>query len=134
MDVFIRRDGIFGGVCGGLAYRTGIHVGVLRLLMILSMFLSMGLTLFIYFAAVVSFPNPITRAFGDRPQFLGVCHNFSKRIGLHESWLRFFTLIAFVFTAFAPVFAVYMIMFFIMSASTEPGFKKPSDSNVRDVN
>lgn len=134
MNVFVRRDGVFGGVCGGLAHRTNLPPNLIRLLMILSMFLSFGVTLLLYFAAVVAFPNPLSLAIGDRPQFLGVCHHFSKKIGLHESWLRFFTLVAFIFTAFAPVFGVYMILFLVMTATSEPVHRDPSDSRVRDVN
>ena len=134
MNVFVRRDGVFGGVCGGLAHVTGLPVVVLRLLMIGSMILSAGLTVLLYIAAVLAFPNPLSLALGDRPQFLGVCHHFSKKIGIHESWLRFFALVGFVLTAFAPVFAVYMIMFIVMNVTTEPVHTEPSDSSVRDVN
>lgn len=134
MNVFVRRDGVFGGVCGGLAHVTKLPVAVLRLLMIGSMILSLGLTLLLYFAAVVAFPNPLSLALGERPMFLGVCHHFAKKIGLHESWLRFFTLVGLIVTAFAPVFAVYMIMFIVMNVTTEPVHSEPSDSNVRDVN
>ena len=133
--VFVRRNGVFGGVCGGLAYKLDVPAFVLRLALTVSFLCTFGITLLIYFAAVLAFPNEFTQAFGTQPKFLGVCHRLAPKLNIHETWLRFALLIAFVFTAFVPVFAAYMLVFVIMAATDESGNSRPQNpSGVRDVN
>lgn len=130
--VFIRQNGVLGGVCGGLALKLDIPVFILRLALVLSFFCTFGLSLLIYLSAVMAFPSTLTAAFGDHPKFLGVCHKLAPKLGVHETWLRFSVLVAWIFTAFIPVFGIYMIVFLVLSASESSPQKNPS--GVRDVN
>lgn len=130
--VFIRQNGVFGGVCGGLALKLDIPVFILRLALVISFFFTFGVSILIYLSAVMAFPSRMTQAFGDAPKFLGVCHKLAPKLGVHETWLRFSVLVAWILTAFVPVFAVYIIVFLVMSATESTPAKNPS--GVRDVN
>ena len=136
MDVFVRKNGVIGGVCGGLSAKLRVNVVLVRFLMLASAFFSLGLTVILYLAAVFAFPNLLTVQFGDRPMFLGVCHRLSKNLSLHESWLRFLVLVLWIFTGFLPVFVIYIVLFLAMGGTEEQAFKRPSssDGRVRDVN
>lgn len=131
--VFIRKNGVFGGVCGGLASKLDIPAVVLRLALFVSFFCTFGITLLIYFSAVVAFPNEFTVAFGNQPKFLGVCHRLAPKFNVHETWMRFAVLIAWVFTGFFPVFAIYMLVFLFLTASVTSG-PTQNPSGFRDVN
>jgi|GEM_PF-2982804 len=134
-SVFIRKDGVFGGVCGGLASKLDIPAFVLRLALVVSFFCTFGLTLLIYFAAVLSFPNQLTVAFTNQPKFLGVCHRLAPKFNVHETWMRFAILIVFAFTGFLPVFAVYMLAFLILAAADSSDSNGTRNSSgFRDVN
>jgi phage shock protein PspC (stress-responsive transcriptional regulator) len=133
IDVFIRKDGLVGGVCGGLARKLDIPAFVLRIALVVSFFCTFGITLLIYFAAVVSFPNQLTAAFTNQPKFLGVCHRLAPKFNIHETWMRFALLVVFIFTGFVPVFAGYMLVFLIMAATTEES-RPRNPSGFRDVN
>jgi phage shock protein PspC (stress-responsive transcriptional regulator) len=130
-QIFIRRNGVFGGVCGGLAYKLDVPVFIIRLALLASLFFTAGITLLLYIVAVFAFPNEFTIAFGDRPMVLGVCHNLAPKMGIHESWLRFFALLLWVFTGFVPVFVIYMIVYLINSPTQKV---ETRSSGVRDVN
>jgi len=133
--VFIRKNGVFGGVCGGLAYKLDIPAFVLRLALLVSAFCTFGLTLLIYFAAVVAFPNTLTAAFIEQPKFLGVCKRLAPKFNIHVTWMRFAILTVFVFTGFLPVFAVYMLAFLILaSTDSGSGARMDNPSGFRDVN
>jgi len=136
MEVFVRKNGVFGGVCGGIADKLKVNVVLVRVLMLISAVCSFGLTFILYLAAVLSFPNVITLQFGDRPIFLGVCHNLAKKLKLHESWVRFMVLVLWIFTAFFPVFIIYMILFLLTGGlnDSKPINTPGSDGRVRDVN
>jgi phage shock protein PspC (stress-responsive transcriptional regulator) len=136
MEVFVRQKGLLGGVCGGLAVKLRLNVVLLRFLMLVSAFFSLGLTIILYLAAVFAFPNRLTVQLGERPVFLGVCHRISRNLKLHESWLRFLVLVLWIFTGFIPVFAVYMIVFLALGGVEEQSYRRPdsNDSRVRDVN
>jgi len=136
MDTFIRKDGVFGGVCGGLASKLDIPVFVLRLALVVSFFCTFGITVLIYFAAVVAFPNQLTAHFSNQPKFLGVCHRLAPKFNVHETWMRFALLIVFIFTGFVPVFAGYMLVFLILSApdSSPNSSRSHNPSGFRDVN
>ena len=136
MDVFVRRDPVFGGVCGGLAAKLRVNVVLIRLIMLVSAFFSFGLTAILYLAAVFAFPNVITVQFGERPIFMGVCHKLAKSLSLHESWLRFIVLVFWIFTGFVPVFVVYMVLFLALGGPEGPTYRRqqPNDGRVRDVN
>ncbi len=132
-SVFVRKNGVFGGVCGGLAAQLNLPVFILRAALLVSVFFTFGLTLLIYWAAIVAFPNELTVNFGDGPKFLGVCHRLAPKLRIHETWLRFFTLVLWICTAFLPVFAVYMLLFLISTvATTDDTASNPS--GFRDVN
>ncbi len=130
-NVFIRRSGLFGGVCGGLAARLGIHVLILRIALWVSFLCTFGVTFLVYLSAVISFPSELTINFGDQPKFLGVCHKLAPKLGIHETWLRFIALVSCIFTAFIPIFAIYMILFLINIKTQSHGV---DSSGVRDVN
>lgn len=130
-NIFIRKNGVFGGVCGALALKLNTPTFILRLVLLISCFCTFGLTFLIYLSAVLAFPSELTAGFGDQPKFLGVCHKWAPKLGVHETFLRFLTLVVWIFTAFLPVFAVYMILF-LVNAATDDGGGSPSD--VRDVN
>ncbi|MGH1468987.1 MAG: PspC domain-containing protein [Bdellovibrionales bacterium] len=130
-NIFIRRDGVFGGVCGGLAFKLGVPVLILRIALWISFLCTFGLTFLIYLSAVVAFPSELTVNFGDQPKFLGVCHNLAPKLGVHETWLRFVTLVSWILTGFVPIFAVYMILF-LVNAATDNG--EIDSSGMRDVN
>lgn len=129
--MFIRRNGVFGGVCGGLAHTLDVPVFILRLALVIALPFTFGAAVLVYLAAVFAFPSELMAAFGDQPKFLGVCHKMAPKLGIHETWLRFFTLIAWIFTAFFPVFVVYMILF-LVNIATDEG--RPNPSGFRDVN
>ncbi len=135
---FVRRNGVFGGVCGGLAYALDLPVFLLRFALIASFFLTFGATFLIYMSAVFSFPSELTIAFDKGPKFLGVCFRLSKKMGISEHWLRFFTLLAFIFTGFLPVFAVYMILYLLIAEAQPVGYDvrsaRQNSSGMRDVN
>ena len=133
MEVFVRQNAIFGGVCGGLAVKLRVHVVLVRFLMLVSAFFSLGLTVILYLAAVFAFPNAIRVQFGERPVFLGVCHRLAKNLKLDESWLRFLALVLWMFTGFLPVFAIYMILFLAMGEKACER-SQPSDGRIKDVN
>jgi phage shock protein PspC (stress-responsive transcriptional regulator) len=130
--VFVRENGVFGGVCGGLAKRLDVPVFILRLALVISFFCTFGITFLVYLSAVLAFPTKLTLSFGEGPKFLGVCHRLAPRLGIHETWLRFSVLIAWIATAFVPVFALYMIAFLMMAMSENTQNENPS--GFRDVN
>lgn len=131
-SVFIRKNGVFAGVCGGLAAKLSLPVLLLRLALLVSFFFTFGFTFLIYLAAVFAFPSDLTVQFGDGPKFLGVCHKLAPKLGIHETWLRFVTLVLWICTAFLPVFAVYMILFLINTVTVSNSSSNPS--GFRDVN
>lgn len=131
-NLFVRKNGVFGGVCGGLADRLQISVLLIRVVVFLAIVSSVGLGLLIYFCAVVAFPNELSQAIGDRPQFLGVCHKLGKRLSIHEAWLRFCVLLAWIFTGFLPVFAIYIIAALVLSSTDDT--RSQGSSGIRDVN
>lgn len=133
-ETFIRRDAVFGGVCGGLAHKLSLPVTVLRILLLLSAFCTFGLTVLIYLAVVFSFPSELTAEIPDAPKFLGVCHKLAPKVGVSAAWLRFFTLVAWILTAFVPVFTAYLIIFLVQTATDDVASGPRSDSDVRDVN
>ena len=129
MDVFVRQNGVFGGICGGLAAKFGLNVVLIRFLMLVSAFCSLGLTVILYLAALFAFPNTLSVQFGERPVFLGVCHRLAKGLNLHESWLRFLALLLWIFTGFLPVFAIYTILFLVMGGVETQIYQESHGSN-----
>lgn len=138
---FIRRNGVLGGVCGGLSHQLDVPVVILRIALAISFFATFGITFLIYMAAVFSFPSEFTAAFGQGPKFLGVCHKLAPKVKIPETWLRFFTLLLWIGTGFLPVFVVYMIFFLFTAETVKTGGgnyqgvgRGPNTSGVRDVN
>ncbi len=130
-NIFIRKNGVFGGVCGGIALKLGFPVLILRIALLISFLFTFGVTFLVYLSVVISFPSEFTINFGDQPRFLGVCHKLAPKLGIHETWLRFITLVSWILTAFVPVFAVYMILF-LVNVTTQS--ESVNSSGVRDVN
>jgi len=135
MNIFIRQNGVIGGVCGGLSKSLGVHVAFIRLIFIVLCLATFGTSLLVYFFAMLSFPDVINTPYKEQPVFLGSCHKCAKSVGLHETWLRFFVLLASALTAFLPVFVIYVITSLVLGGTDEgtKGFSS-SDSDVRDVN
>ena len=63
-----RRNGIFLGVCAGVADYFGFDLGVTRILTVLCLIFFMPMTLLVYFALAILLPRkPLdTRSDGDR--------------------------------------------------------------------
>ena len=53
----VTQSGIIGGVCSGVAYSTGMNLGLVRAITFFSMFLDFGLTAIIYLAAWIFIPK-----------------------------------------------------------------------------
>lgn len=133
---FSRRDGVFGGVAGGLAHSLDVPVFAVRLALFISFFMSFGISLICYIAAVFAFPLHVFQVkYGDSPKVLGVCYKLAPKTGLPASWLRFITLLATFFTGFFPVLALYLITHLILNETRDEQQSRPfSNGNFRDVN
>lgn len=131
-EVLVRKNGVFAGVCGGLAEQLGISAPILRLLVFVSLFFTLGFTLLLYIAAVFSFPTEASLPYSETPKFLGVCAKLAPQLEMHPAWLRFLTLVIWIFTAFFPVFVAYLVVYLVQTATDD--VNKPDKSNMRDVN
>ncbi len=129
---FVRRDGVIGGVAGGLAYSLDIPVFFVRLGLILSVFL--GLPLLAYVAAVFAFPTKeYASAYPDSPKVFGVCYRLAPKVGISASWLRFFILLSIIPTGFFPVPVIYFAIH-LLTGEERGSNRFTGNRNFRDVN
>lgn len=132
----VRDNALIGGVAGGVAEIADVPVWIVRALMLVSVVFSAGITVFLYLAAVFSFPSRLQlRAFGETPKIFGLCYRMSKRLGVPVGWLRFCVLSFAIFTMFVPVAMVYFILHLVLE--DEPSryeARGPRAGNVRDLN
>jgi phage shock protein PspC (stress-responsive transcriptional regulator) len=112
---FLRQNAIVAGVAGGIAERFDLPTALVRLILFVSFFTSFGITLVLYFTAAISFTSRKRfEAYGEMPKVLGVCYSLAPTIGIDLGWMRFFLLLASVFTGFFPVPFFYFVSYFLI--------------------
>jgi len=113
-------DGVFAGVCEGIAKRFEVPAWAVRVLWLLSI-LGLGFGFLAYIILALCLPREDQPGLAHEKKFLGVCLKASKKFDMDVGLLR--SIVCFIaFSSLGTVFIVYVIMFFMLSdekSSTE---------------
>lgn len=107
-----RNDGWVCGIFEGLAYKTGMNPNLFRAIWLLSLLL-FGSGFLFYFILVMVIPHEQELISYERPKFLGVCHEISRRMGVELSLVRLMTVGSF-FLSLGTTFIVYCLLWVVL--------------------
>lgn len=106
------ENGIFAGVCQGMAEALDIDVVLLRIGWVLSIFL-LGFGVLFYIALALALPrrDKVGTAYDDK--VLGVCSRIAQKTYIEVGLVRFLALIA-LFMSFGCALLAYVILYFVL--------------------
>lgn len=105
-------DGIFSGVCAGLAKRLDLEPWLVRFLFVCSI-VFFGTGIFFYLLLTFSLPREDQLAHAHDKRIMGVCAMISKRSELDIGLTRFLALLL-LFTSFGWAIVAYIILYFAL--------------------
>jgi phage shock protein PspC (stress-responsive transcriptional regulator) len=106
------KDGVFFGVCKGLARTFEVQVGALRLAWLVSvLFMGAGLGLYLLLAICLPREDKLTEAM--QPWFLGVCAKISRRIEVEVGIVRLLAIIL-GFMSLGASLIGYIVLYFVL--------------------
>lgn len=105
-------DGIFAGVCKGLADRLGVDPWLVRVLWLLAVCV-FGTGLAIYIMLAIAFPRADKMQDAHKKKLLGVCYRLSKNSDLDLGLTRFLCIILACLSLGGTVIA-YIVLSFIL--------------------
>lgn len=105
-------DGIFSGVCAGIAKRLDLEPWLVRFLFVCSI-IFIGSGIFFYLLLTLSLPREdrLDRAYDKK--IMGVCSMISKRSELDIGLTRFLALLI-LFTSFGWAIVAYVVLYFAL--------------------
>lgn len=120
------QDGVFFGVCKGLARTFDVPVGMFRLIWILSV-LFFGTGLLLYFMLAVSLPREDKTYQALDAWLLGVCSKVSLRTDLEVGVVRFLAL-CLAFLSLGASVVGYIVLYFVLDEkkSAQSSANKPA--------
>lgn len=119
------KDGVFFGVCKGMAQALEIPVGLFRLLWLASvLFFGVGLGLYILLAA--SLPREDKLVESLEPKFLGVCAKISKRTLVEVGLVRFLAICLALLSMGATVVGYIVLYFVLDNQKTQSSDSRPA--------
>lgn len=119
------QDGVFFGVCKGLARNFDIPVGVFRLLWVLSV-LFFGAGIWLYLMLAVSLPREDKVVQALDSYILGVCSKIAVRSDLDVGIVRFLAL-CLAFLSLGASIVGYIVLYFVLdSKKTQSSDNKPA--------
>lgn len=111
------KDGVFFGVCKGLARTFEVPVGAFRLLWLAStLFLGVGLGLYILLA--ICLPREDRLAEASKPWLLGVCSRLSEKLDIEIGVVRFLTVVLGLLSGGAAIIA-YLVLYVVFRLNKE---------------
>jgi len=110
-------DGIFLGVCKGLADRFQVDVMLVRIIWFCSVFF-WGTGLLLYVALAVSFPKTTSLADAFDGKIFGVCGRFSRRFDIDVGLVRAGAILS-LFLSGGATFLVYCGLYFVLPTHEE---------------
>lgn len=117
-------DGIFAGVCKGLADALGADVAVVRIIWIVAFFIA-GFGGLLYIALAFALPRRDRVEQGNQDKILGVCLALSKRFDMEVGLVRLFALFSLCLSLGGTVLG-YFVLYFVLPA--EDRKEKPVNS------
>jgi phage shock protein PspC (stress-responsive transcriptional regulator) len=115
----LRQNPVVAGVAGGIAEALDLPAWLIRLLLFISVFTTVGFTLLLYLAAAFSFSSKKHfENFGEAPKIFGGCYYASRRMGLDVGWVRFAVLTTSILTGFFPVPFLYVVFHLFSKSPT----------------
>lgn len=106
------QDGVFFGVCKGLAKTFEVPVGVFRLIWVLSV-LFFGAGLWLYLLLAISLPREDKAVEALNPVVLGVCSKIAVKTDVEVGVVRFLTICLSLMSMGATLVG-YIVLYFVM--------------------
>jgi len=110
-------DGVFAGVCKGIARRFEVPVWTIRVLWLLSI-LGLGFGFLTYFILAICLPREDKLANAYQKKFLGVCLKASKKFDMDVGILRSITCFV-ALSSLGTVLIIYFLLFFTLSDESD---------------
>lgn len=118
----VRADnGIFGGICAGLAQRFDVPAWAVRVLWLMAIF-AWGTGLALYLIAWYCVPKASNQANARQPRFLGVCARVGQALEIDVAVVRILAVFA-ALASLGTFFIVYLVLHIIVP-------KRGSDRNL----
>ncbi len=108
-------DGIFSGVCAGLAKRLDLEPWLVRFLFVCSI-IFFGTGIFFYLLLTLSLPREDRLSHAFEKRIMGVCSMISKRSELDIGLTRFLALLL-LFASFGWAIIAYVVLYFALPAN-----------------
>lgn len=113
-----RSDqGVFLGVCKGLAERFDIDVTLVRIAFLFSV-LFLGVSIFLYFLIAICIPRKSKLTEAKKPKLLGVCSRFARRFDMDPGLVRLLFL-SLLFFSGGSILLGYLLLYFILPTHSE---------------
>ena len=111
------NDGVFFGVCKGLAKVFHVPVGLLRLIWIAAVLCGgFGIGVYLLFAIALPREDQYWRAYDRR--VLGVCSKLARRNQIDVGLVRFFFLCS-IFVSLGITVIAYFVLHFLLEENTD---------------
>ncbi len=111
------QNGIFFGVCAGLATSFGFHPWLFRLLLLAAIFF-FGVGFMVYFLLAVALPREDRVLESREAKILGVCYRLSRSLEVEVGLVRFLFLLLMV-GSFGIVVFFYFILHFVLKPARD---------------
>lgn len=118
-----REDGAVAGVCGGLADRLDLPVGVVRLAFIVVTLLG-GSGIIAYLMLALALPRKDQATSALESKILGVCSSLSTKLEIEVGLVRVLALVA-LFCSFGLAIFAYIAAYF---------FLPNTQQNIKNIN
>lgn len=120
------KDGVFFGVCKGLARTLEMPVGVFRLLWLMSI-LFFGAGLMLYLMLAISLPREDKTVQALDSWIFGVCSRIAIRTDVEVGIVRFVA-ICLAFLSLGASLVGYVVLYFVLDQKSEPKKIQSSDN------
>lgn len=116
--VWVRsKDGIFFGVCKGLANSFGVHPWLLRLSLLIAIFV-FGVGFMIYLLLAVTLPREDRVLESREAKIMGVCYRLSRILDMEVGLVRFVFLLL-TLSSLGITLLFYVLLHFVLKPAKD---------------
>jgi phage shock protein C len=116
--VWVRsKDGIFFGVCKGLAESFGFHPWLLRLILLVAIFF-FGVGFMIYLIFAITLPRQDRVLESREAKIMGVCYRLSRMLDMEVGLVRFVFLLL-TLSSLGVTLLFYLLLHFLLKPAND---------------
>ena len=116
--IWVRsKDGIFLGVCSGLAKSLGFQPWLFRLILLASIFF-FGVGVMIYLLLAIALPREDRVFEAKEAKIMGVCYRLSKTLDMEVGLVRFLFLFL-TFSSLGITLFFYLLLHFLLKPAQD---------------